>query len=132
VKYNNEDFNTILKGATGKKSRMHISAGDIIDVELDKIENSGEPTNKQFQMLADIIDEKIHKNYKLWPSKYIAHDILNNTNRFSSEYTEEEKKMFERRIERRIDASNKVVLENFLLMYANPVTNKLKYDKSKV
>ena len=132
VKSSNEDFNTILKGATGKKRRMHISAGDILDVELDKIENSGEPTNKQFQMLADIIDERIHKNYKLWPSKYIAHDILNNTNRFSNEYTEEEKRMFERRIERRIDASNKVVLENFLLMYANPVTNKLKYDKTKV
>ncbi len=132
VKSNNEDFNTILKGATGKKRRMHINAGNIIDVELDRIKYSGEPVNKQFQMLADTIDKKIHQGYKLWPSKYIAHDILNNTNRFCDKYTEEEKKMFERRIERRIDANNKVMLENFLAMYANPVTNKLKYDKSKV
>lgn len=132
VKSNNEDFNTILKGATGRKRRMHINAGNILDVELDQIENSGEPTNKQFQMLADIIDERIHQGYKLWPSKYIAHDILNNTDRFSDKYTEEEKRMFERRIERRIDSSNKVMLENFLAMYANPVSNKLKYDENKV
>lgn len=132
VKSSNEDFNTILKGATGKKRRMHISVGDILDVELDKIENSGEPTNKQFQMLAEIIDQKIHENYKLWPSKYIAHDLLNNTNKFDDKYTEEEKRMFEKRIERRIDTNNKAELENFLAMYANPVTNKLKYGESKV
>lgn len=132
VKSNNEDFNTILKGATGKKRRMHISAGDILDVELDEIDSSGEPTNKQFQMLAEIIDQKIHENYKLWPSKYIAHDLLNKTNRFSDKYTEEEKRMFERRIKRRIDASNNAELENFLAMYANPVANKLKYDQNKV
>src|SRR5690606_19948616 len=132
VKSSNEDFNTILKGATGQKRKMHIHAGEMLSVELDEIEGSGEPTNKQFQMLADLIDDKIHQNYKLWPSKYIAYDLLNNTDRFKEKYTEKEKRQFERRIERRIDAQNKVALQNFLAMYANPVINKLKYDESKV
>ncbi|UOB19040.1 1-acyl-sn-glycerol-3-phosphate acyltransferase [Abyssalbus ytuae] len=132
VKSSNEDFNTILKGATGQKGRMNITAGRVIDAELDDIENSGEPANKQFQMLADIIDEKIYENYKLWPSKYIAYDLLNKTERFSDKYTEKEKRQFERRIERRVDTENEVALQNFLAMYANPVVNKLKYDKSKI
>lgn len=132
VKSSNEDFNTILKGATGQKRKMHIHAGEMLNIELDEIEGSGEPTNKQFQMLADLIDDKIHQNYKLWPSKYIAYDLLNNTDRFKEKYTEKEKRQFERRIERRIDAQNKVALQNFLAMYANPVINKLKYDESKV
>src|SRR5690606_17392988 len=37
VKSSNEDFNTILKGATGQKRKMHIHAGEMLSVELDEI-----------------------------------------------------------------------------------------------
>ena len=41
-----------------------------------------------------------------------------------------EKSLFERRLEMKIDASNGMMMESFLNMYANPVVNKLKYDNA--
>ncbi|MEL4307234.1 1-acyl-sn-glycerol-3-phosphate acyltransferase [Joostella sp. CR20] len=126
VKSSNEDFNSILKGITGRKKRIHISAGEVLSKTLDEIKESGEPNNKQFQMLAEAIDAEIHKNYKLWPSNYLAYDMLYKTDKFSSFYTDAEKRQFKRRVKRRVEAGNKVALENFLRMYANPVVNQIK------
>jgi len=128
IKSSNEDFNSILKGLTGQKKRIHISAGEILELELDKIKNSGEPVNKQFQELAAVIDAKIHSHYKLWPTNYVAYDMLYNTEKYSKEYNDKEKRQFERRVERRIDASDSVAYQNFLAMYANPVLNKEKLN----
>lgn len=128
IKSSNEDFNSILKGLTGQKKRIHISAGEVLDVELDEISNSGEPANKQFQQLAVTIDKKIHDQYKLWPTNYVAYDILHSSEKYLKEYTDKEKRQFERRVERRIDASDAVAYQNFLAMYANPVFNKEQLD----
>lgn len=49
------------------------------------------------------IDQKIYKNYKLWPANYIASDLLNNSNKYGDYYTLKEKRQFERRLNRRID-----------------------------
>lgn len=131
IKSTNEDFNSILRGLTGLKKRIHISLGDVLDVELDEIRDSGMPQNKQLQQLAKVVDNKIYENYMLWPSKYIAYDLLNRTNKYLAHYTEKEKRQFERRIDRRVEPYNHVALKNFLLMYANPVINKeaLKHGK---
>ena len=40
------------------------------------------------------------------------------------------KSLFERRLEMKIDASNGMMMESFLNMYANPVVNKLKYGNA--
>lgn len=126
IKSTNEDFNSILKGLTGQKKRIHISVGKPLDEELSIIENSGESLNKQYQQLATVIDEKIYKQYKLWPTNYLAFDLLNSTSKYSEKYTDKEKRQFERRIERRVDKTDPVALNNFLLMYANPVINQEK------
>ena len=126
VKSNNEDFNSILKGVTGQKKRIHITAGDVMYAELDVINQSGETLNKQYQLLAEQIDAKIHQNYHLWPSNYRAYDMLNKGDKFHHLYSKKEMRQFERRIHRRIDDGNEVALHNFLLMYANPVVNQLK------
>jgi len=128
IKSTNEDFNSILRGLTGHKKRIHISAGEVLDLELDEIAKSGEPLNKQYQQLAITIDEKIHQNYKLWPTNYVAYDLLYSTEKYRSNYTDKEKRQFERRVEKRIDATNEVAFQNFLAMYANPVLNKEKLN----
>jgi len=128
IKSNNEDFNSILRGLTGHKKRIHISAGDVLSIELDEISNSGEPLNKQYQQLAMTIDEKIHLNYKLWPTNYVAYDLLHNTEKYTEKYTDKEKRQFERRVERRVEANDIVAFQNFLAMYANPVLNKEKLN----
>ena len=127
VKEKNEDFMTILSGALGQKKRIHIHVGKVLDAEIEAIKAENDNSNKQVVALAQVIDDAILSNYKLWPTNFIANDLVNNTNRYSHLYTENEKSLFERRLEMRIDHDNPVVLEGFLAMYSNPVVNKLKY-----
>jgi len=132
IKEKNEDFMTLLSGVMGQKKRIHIHIGDVLDAEIDAIKEEFTNSNKQIQALAQVIDDSIIKNYKLWPTNYIAYDILNKTSTYSNMYTADEKSLFERRLEMRIDAENPVALQGLLDMYANPVVNKLKYtDESK-
>lgn len=128
VKDKNEDFMTILSGIMGTKKRIHISVGDVLDAEIDQIVAENDNGNKQIQALAQTIDDVILKNYQLWPTNFIAYDILNETNRFADKYKESEKSLFERRLEMRIGSDNPVTRQGFLAMYANPVVNKLKYQ----
>ena len=127
VKEKNEDIMTSLSGALGQKKRIHIHVGKVLDAEIDAIKAENDNSNKQVVALAQVIDDAILSNYKLWPTNFIANDIVNNTNRYSHLYTENEKSLFERRLEMRIDHDNPVALEGFLAMYSNPVVNKLKY-----
>ena len=128
IKDKNEDFMTILSGIMGTKKRIHISVGDVLDAEIDQIVAENDNSNKQVQALAQVIDDSILKNYQLWPTNFIAYDILNETDKFSHLYKENEKLLFERRLEMRIGSDNPVTRQGFLSMYANPVVNKLKYQ----
>ena len=128
IKEKNEDFMTLLSGIIGQKKRIHIHIGDILETEIDDIKANYDTTNKQIQVLAQVIDDSILGNYKLWPTNYIAYDILHKTTKYQHLYTENEKSLFERRLEMRIDHCNPFALQSFLAMYANPVVNKLKYE----
>ncbi len=127
IKEKNEDFMTLLSGIMGQKKRIHIHIGDILDKEIDNIQSEFDNSNKQIQALTQAIDDSILSSYKLWPTNYIAYDILNKTEAHKHLYTENEKSLFERRLEMKIDGNNPVAVEGFLNMYANPVVNKLKY-----
>lgn len=127
IKEKNEDFMTILSGALGQKKRIHIHVGKVLDTEIEAIKTENDSSNKQIVALAQVIDDAILSNYKLWPTNFIAFDIVNKTSHFAHLYTENEKSLFERRLEMRIDHDNPVALDSFLAMYANPVVNKLKY-----
>ena len=126
VKSNNEDFNSILRGALGNKKRVHIATGKLDPSVFDEIDSRELSDNDKLQELAKYIDKEIYSIYKLWPSNYIAYDLYHDTNAFSHTYTERDKRGFERRLERRIDSNSEIAKESFLLMYANPVINKLK------
>ncbi|WP_276378984.1 1-acyl-sn-glycerol-3-phosphate acyltransferase [Flavobacterium sp. H4147] len=128
IKDKNEDFMNIISGIMGTKKRIHISVGDVLDTEIDQIAAENDNANKQIQALAQTIDDVILKNYQLWPTNFIAYDILNETDRFADKYKESEKQLFERRLEMRIGSDNPVTRQGFLAMYANPVVNKLKYQ----
>jgi len=127
IKEKNEDFVTLLSGIIGQKKRIHIHVGDILDKELDKIAQEYDNSNKQIQALAQAIDDSILQSYKLWPTNYIAYDLLHKTDQYKAYYTENEKSLFERRLEMKIDETNPQMVESFLAMYANPVVNKSKY-----
>jgi hypothetical protein len=130
IKEKNEDFINLMSGIMGQKRRIHIHVGDVLVEELDAIKVQHENSNKQILALAQVIDDSILSNYKLWPTNYIAYDILNQADTYSHLYTENEKSLFERRLEMRIDHCNPLALQSFLAMYANPVVNKLKYENA--
>ena len=132
IKEKNEDFMTLLSGIMGQKKRIHIHVGDILDKETDTIASNHENSNKQIQALAQAIDDSILQSYHLWPTNYIALDLLNKSNEYKSFYTENEKSLFERRLEMKIDENNPVELCAFLSMYANPVINKMKYSPEEI
>ncbi len=127
IKEKNEDFVTLLSGIIGQKKHIHIHVGDILNTELDKIAQEIDNKNNQIQALAQTIDDSILQSYKLWPTNYIAYDLFNKINTYSDFYTENEKALFERRLEMKIDENNPQMVESFLAMYANPVVNKSRY-----
>ncbi|MDT0647036.1 1-acyl-sn-glycerol-3-phosphate acyltransferase [Zunongwangia sp. F260] len=125
VKSANEDFNSIMQGALGQKGRIHISACGVMEDEIfAKIEAQQSSVNDQIKVVAEKIDQEIHNNYKLWPANYIAYDLLKNHGKYSSEYSDKQKRQFERRLMRRVDLKNSLEVNSYLLMYANPVVNK--------
>lgn len=126
-KEKNEDFVNLISGIIGQKKHIHIHVGDVLNEELDAISEETTNTNKQIQALAQAIDDSILNSYKLWPTNYIAFDILHQSNLYTNHYSEQEKQLFERRLELRIDADNSTLRQAFLAMYANPVANKEKY-----
>lgn len=132
IKEKNEDFITLLSGIIGQKKRIHIHIGDVLKDEIEQISAMEQNPNKQIQLLTQKIDDSILKSYKLWPTNYIAYDMLHKTNQFESKYTSEEQQLFQRRLEMRIDENSPVLREGFLAMYANPVVNKLKYNNATV
>ena len=130
IKDKNEDFVTLLSGIIGQKKRIHIHVGKVLNEELDQISAEFDNNNKQIQALTQVIDDSIIQSYKLWPTNYIAYDLLHKTDTYSNKYTEAEKSLFERRLEMKIDEKNDIMVEGFLSMYANPVVNIMKYQKT--
>lgn len=126
VKSKDEDFNTMMSGVLGQKKRIHLHAGNVLNEELNNIAVNFDNKNKQLQAIAQIIDDSVIDNYKLWPTNYIAYDLLNKTELFSEKYTDKEKQIFERRLEMRINIDDETLRNGFLSMYANPVVSKMK------
>lgn len=126
----NEDFNSIMQGAMGQKGRIQINAGQVLtEDDFAEIRKKDLSINDQLKEVATLIDHAIYRNYKLWPANYIAYDLLKNEERFIDEYTEKEKRQFDRRISRRVDVKNPLALNSYLLMYANPVINKISVNE---
>lgn len=126
VKGDNEDFNTLLNGIIGQKRGIHIHIGDVLTDRIDHISKTVSGNVPQIQELTDLIDRQIVLGYKLWPTKYIAYDLLHGTNQFTDKYTSEEKELFERRFRKGVDQEDPVAVKSFLAMYANPVMNQMK------
>jgi hypothetical protein len=119
---------SMVTGLTGFKGRIHISIGKLIHNEFHDIIHH-DTTKEQFSSLAATIDEQIQSNIKLWPTNYIAYDMLMKMETYQNEYTIEEKLKFTQYIENKLtqnqlnDEESKFRL---LSIYANPVKNKIR------
>lgn len=130
VKSKKEDFENILQGWVGQKGRVHMSIGKPLDEELDQIEREHTHINRQLQAVAELSDEAIHTQYKLFPANYIAYDLLNSSNNYKDFYNDKEIRQFERRMSNRSKSDDSLSQKKFLEMYANPVSNKYAHQKN--
>ncbi|MBP5556480.1 MAG: acyltransferase [Bacteroidales bacterium] len=120
-----EDLNSILHGIKQFKGHIHFAIAPAITVEdlnfCDRFER-----NKKFQHLAGIIDKRVYLNYKLWPTNYIAYELLNQTYKYKDQYTQEEMDHFVEYMEQGLSSlvgDPSELREIFLGIYANPVVN---------
>jgi len=125
VKGENEDFITLLSGIMGSKKRIHIQVNKVMTEEIRQLKKEELTQNEKLSKLGELIDQEIWKGYKLWPSNYIAYDLLHQNNQFTSQYTAAEKVSFEKRLSQKVNQENPLEVEKFLSMYAYPVINQL-------
>ncbi len=124
-----DDLRSMMKGVLNPKGRVHFSIGKPIDEMLDVIEKMDDSRDK-IKALADLIDYRIHKHFKLWVDNFIAYDMFNKTNRFEEKYTAEEKEKFLKHMDAKL---SKIAGDNninelksiYLEIYTNPVKNRL-------
>ncbi|WP_405369856.1 1-acyl-sn-glycerol-3-phosphate acyltransferase [Nonlabens sp. Asnod2-A12] len=122
IKSENEDFNSILKGALGQKKHIHIHAGE--PVHIHALEDQS--TNQVLQRVVQHLDKEIQNNYMLWPTNYVAHDLLTSSTKYKEHYSDHDMQQFERRLRLRVNVEDHKAVESFLNMYARPVLNKEK------
>lgn len=124
VKREGEDQNSILTGIKQPKGHIHLSICPPVNPELQRLEG-----NDVFKLrqLTGIIDQRIYNNYRLWTNNYIAADILNGTQEYTSFYTPSEKNKFENYLLMnitRLKGDPQKLKQLLLKIYANPVFNK--------
>jgi hypothetical protein len=84
---------SILHGFSQQKGRVNLEVTPTITKEELELCNK-EEKNDKFEKLASIINKRIYNKYKLFPTNYIAYDILNHSQKFNEQYTNEEKASF--------------------------------------
>ena len=125
-----DDVNSMRTGIMGYKGGVHYHCAPCIDGFLDNL-SPDIPKTKVFDVIAEHIDKEIFRNYRLYPSNYIALDMLEGNEAHAGRYTAEDKAVFEKYLQgqiARIDIPNKdeaLLRERMLTMYANPARNSL-------
>lgn len=123
-----DDLRSMGEGLIRPKGRVHFGFGEPINARLEQIGND-EPIQNQIEKVAEIIDDQIYNNFKLWPNNYIAEDILNNTSNNLDQYTAAQFDHFAAMLNEAVQTipGDKAVIRNmFLQMYVNPIINKRK------
>jgi len=135
IKDKKEDLNSIIGGIMGQKGHIHLAVCHPVNRVIK--DWNPEITNKEFfQKLALQIDKEIYENYKLWPSNFLAYDLLNKSNKFKDRYDQETEGIFHEHFKKTLseievnENEESTVRQLFLSIYANPVINKLKHNFS--
>ncbi|MBQ7855798.1 MAG: acyltransferase [Alistipes sp.] len=128
-KRENEDLESIITGIKQQKGRVHMAFCEPISRE-DLEEIGQQPKANWCPLVAKLMDERIRKEYHLFDTNYIAHDILHNEHRFTDKYDHEAVNRFAAHLakaevqfaEAGVDTA--AAREILLGIYANPVDAK--------
>lgn len=125
-----DDLTNMQTGIFGYKGHVHFQTAPCLNEELETLR--GLSKTEIFNRLAALIDQHIHRNYRMYPGNYVACDLLNGSNAFAGKYTPEEKQRFETYLQKKLDMiqlpnKDEAFLRQCMLqMYANPAINYMK------
>lgn len=135
VKAEGEDLNSIMVGIMQQKGNIHLNIGTPLTSE-EIAEAAKCDKNDRYQLIRHAVDVRVIEGYKLWKNNYVAFDILNNTDKYSSEYQAEDKEKFVAYMEHQLgtvepELNRDELREVFLGIYANPVLAKERLAEEK-
>lgn len=131
TKRSKDDLKAMSMGMFAPKGRIRFAFGEPIETNFERAANN-EERNAYIKRIAEMVDTQIYKNFKLWPSNYVAYDMLMQEHRFKDKYTLEEQNRFEIMVEQalvHLDYPVPDMQDRFLKLYANPVINWLSTKK---
>lgn len=129
-----DDLFSMETGLLQFKGKVHFQLTPRINTKLDQIGDFRD-NNTAAKYVGCIIDQAIHRSYEIFPINYVAYDMLYSTTRFSRFYTEEQKNetidYFSRQLAKTDipdlnEEEREYMMQMMLVMYANPLKNKLK------
>lgn len=135
-----DDLFSMETGLLQNKGRVHFSFTPCINDQLEELR--GLEKTEQVERICKIIDSNLHRHYRIYPCNYIAYDRRFKTDRFKNEYTEADIESFTAYLNGQLEKVKKEVdfeitaddreymLEMMLVMYSNPLCNKLKATDS--
>ncbi|MBK9478790.1 MAG: acyltransferase [Bacteroidia bacterium] len=121
-----EDVRSILAGVTENKGRVHLQLGQPLNRALPQIAQASD----NMKALNNYMDAEISGGYQLFPTNYIAFDLLNTVNDNKSQYTVEQHDYFIHYMQEKlklVQGDNATLQKLFLELYANPVANSRKF-----
>ena len=126
-----DDVISMQTGIMGYKGHIHYHCAPCIDQWIDSLP-ADMPKTDFYAAVAQHIDHEIWRGYRLYPSNYVALDLLRGNNDMASHYTEADRTAFEKYLEGQLakindlpNADTAFLRERMLEMYANPAINQL-------
>ena len=126
-----DDVISMQTGIMGYKGHIHYHSAPCIDQWIDSLP-ADMPKTDFYAAVAQHIDHEIWRGYRLYPSNYVALDLLRGNNDMASHYTEADRTAFEKYLEGQLakindlpNADTAFLRERMLEMYANPAINQL-------
>ncbi|MDE6086698.1 MAG: acyltransferase, partial [Muribaculaceae bacterium] len=128
-----DDLLSMETGILGYKGRVVFVVDGSINQALDSCSPDCD-RQAAIHAAATSIDNRIHRNYNIFPGNYIAYDKVEQTDRFADSYTTEDIEKFESYIDGQLDKvelkdvtpEEREFMRNIIYrMYANPLRNKL-------
>ncbi|MDE7124926.1 MAG: 1-acyl-sn-glycerol-3-phosphate acyltransferase, partial [Muribaculaceae bacterium] len=133
-KSQHDDLLAMETGLVRPKGRVHVEIGRPVNDAISALDT--EDKNELVRGICHIIDNEIHRGYKIFPINYIAADTLSETPRFSDLYTQAEVDRTNGYLDGELDKASvgidgltseerEYMRVMMLRMYANPLKNKL-------
>ncbi len=129
-----DDLFSMETGMLQFKGKVHFQMTPRINTKLEQIGDMRD-TNTAAKYVGALIDNAIHRSYEIFPINYVAYDMLHESERFKRKYTSEQKEevtaYFNRQlnkveVEGVTEEERNYMMEMMLVMYSNPLKNKLK------